>query len=117
MRGSKKIKQGVDSGLYFTASLKDISVSDAKDAGIEIDPEKLSDNKKYIKGARLSLYKRGTRLFCCSKGIRRPNKETMTKAQADLRVSGMKKTNEYSKPIFNSEGQQINEVSIIKYKA
>lgn len=112
----ERIKRGIDSGLYFTASLNDMSVSDAKDAGIEIDPKKLSVDKKYVKGARLSLYKKGTRLYCCSKGISRPIKETMTKAQADLRVKGMTKVDEYSTNITDSEGRRINHLTITKYK-
>ncbi len=111
----KNMTQGVDSGLYFTTSLSDMTVSEAEKEGFIIDPQKLSKDKKYVKGARLSLYPKGVRIFNCSKGITRPKKETMTKAQADLLVRDKRQVTQYSKILTNDEGLFINEISVTKY--
>lgn len=118
-KGFVKVKNmtgGVDFGLYFTASLRDMPLDEAKQAGIKIDPQQVS-NKKYVKGARLELYPSGVHIFNCSKGIARPKKETMTKAQADLLVKDMRKIGGYSQPITNSEGRCINKISVKNYIA
>lgn len=112
----KSMTGGTNFGLYFTASLRDMPLDEAKRAGIKIDPQKLS-NKKYVKGARLELYPSGIHIFDRSNGTARPKKETMTKAQADLLVKDMKKIGGYSQPITDSEGRCINKISVKNYIA
>lgn len=113
----KGMSGGVNFGKYFIVGLRDMSVSEADIAGINTDGKKLSENKQYIKGARLELYPSGIHIFNCSKGIARPKKETMTKAQADLLVKDMREIKGYSKQITDSEGRCINKISVKNYIA
>lgn len=114
----KSISSGVNLGEYFAMSLRDTSVAEADKAGIKADGKKLSKNKQYIKGARLELYPSGIRIYNCgSKGIARPKKETMSKAQADPLVKDMRKIGSYSQPITNSEGRCIKKISVKNYIA
>lgn len=112
----KNMTDGTDFGLYFTASVRDMPLDEAKQAGIDIDPQKLSDNKKYVKGARLELYPSGTRLFDSSNGAAKPVSQKMTGAQSKESVKGMKKVSQYSTSLRDSEGRCFNRLSITKYK-
>lgn len=111
----KKIKGGTDLGLYFTVSLSDMPLKEARETGIEVDNSKISANKKYVKGARLELYPTDKHFYDRSNGLELPKKETMTKEQADLLVKNMRKTGGYSKVITDSEGRVINKISVEEY--
>ena len=113
---AKKMTGGVDFGLYFTASLSDIPLDEAKKAGIEVDNSKISANKKYVKGARLELYPSNMRIFDRSNGVELPKKETMTKAQADKCVKDMRKVSQYTTFPKDSAGHIVNMITIEKYK-
>lgn len=112
----QSLENNINNGLYFTMPLEDMKVSDAEKLGITVDSSKLSDNKKYVKGARLSLYKTGVHIFDCSKGIIKPKKEVMTKAQADILVKNKTQISQYSKIIKDENGQVINVFSNIQYR-
>ena len=83
--GFTKIKsvQDVDNiGAYFSAYLSDMPLDDLKNvSGIPLNKivEKniIEDNgkkigKKFVKGARLSLYPAGMNIYRCSRGIKKP---------------------------------------------
>ena len=112
----KSLKNNINNGLYFTMSLRDMKVSDAEEFGIEVDSSKLSKNKKYVKGARLSLYKSVVHIFDCSEGIYSPEKKTMTKSEAYDFVKDKTQVDQYSKIIKDENGQVINVVSNIQYR-
>lgn len=112
----KNLKDGFDNGLYFMAHIGDMELSEAEAAGITVDSNKLSADKKYIKGARLSLYPRGVRIFDCSQGIARPIKQSMTKAQADLLVQDKSEVSQYNAVLTDDDGHYVNEISVTKYR-
>ena len=118
-KGYVKVKgmtEGVDFGLYFTASLRDLTKSEAEKAGIVTADRKVSADKKYIKGARLELYPRNMRIFEHSQNINKPKKETMTKSQANQRVKDMKKVSQYTTFPKDVAGRYLNNITITKYK-
>lgn len=112
----KNMTSGVDFGLYFTASLRDMPLDEAEKAGIEIDPQKLSKDKKYVKGARLELYPSGIHIFDSSNGADKPVSQKMTYAQSKEEVTGMEEVSQYSTSLLNSEGRCFNRLSITRYK-
>ena len=112
----KNMKGGIDFGLYFTASLRNMPLDEAKNAGIEIDPQKLSKDKKYVKGARLVLYPSNVRFYDHSNGADKPVSQKMTYAQSKEDVKGMEEVSQYSTSFLNSEGRCFNRLSITKYK-
>lgn len=112
----KNLKDGFDNGLYFTAHISDVELSKAEAAGVTVDSNKITADKKYIKGARLSLYPRGVRIFDCSQGIARPIKRSMTKAQADLLVQDKEEVSRYSAVLTDDDGHYINDISVAKYR-
>ena len=65
---TKRIKSSDKIGNYVIAYVSNLEVSKSD-----------SDEKKYIKGARLYLYPKGIRIFRCSRGIVKPYEETNTK--------------------------------------
>lgn len=108
----KKLKNVDNVGAYLTAYLGDIDcdeLSNAKSLGNliqkshdyyggnligtgikEIEVEDDDGNlvsKKYIKGARLSLYPAKFNIYRCSRGIKRPTSEMMSQETAEEKVS------------------------------
>lgn len=100
---------------YFTPYSYNMSLEEAESADITIDPKKITKDKKHIKGARLEMYPRGTRIFDCSNGVQRPTKVTMTKAQANTLLANKKKVSEYSTVLTDDDGEYINEIFITNY--
>ena len=85
--------QGVDNiGAYLTAYLADIPLDESNGLAYngkhEIVEKEVTDDdgkktkKKFIKGGRLHMYPPGMKLYRKSKGIRKPDIQTMTYAQA-----------------------------------
>ena len=112
----RKLTSGVNLGLYFAASLRDMTKSEAEIAGIDTAGRKTSSDKKYIKGARLELYPRDIDIFTHSQDINKPQKETMTKSQADQLVKDMIKVDEFDTDITDGEGRRINHLTITRYE-
>jgi len=100
----KALKDNDNPGVYFTAYLTDMELSD----GV---PEEALDgkhgiknvnSKRFIKGARLHLYPAGFHLYRCSKGIKPPTVERVTEAEAMEKVGAatptFERTIELSEP-------------------
>ena len=101
-QGFVKVKRldDVDNvGAYLTAYLGDMEVDEAKELGVDCNGlpvkecEVTQDNgktakKRYIKGARLSMYPPGINLYRSSRGISYPVISYTTNAAAEKKVSG-----------------------------
>ena len=72
-------------GAYLTAYLTDLSI-DEIDHNIAGTVKEIN-GKKYIKGARLSLYPSGANLYRCSRGIKKPIRQIMSYRKAKTYVS------------------------------
>ncbi len=67
-------------GLYLTAYLTDVSLDEAIETDIPVHDNSKStvkNGKKYIKGARLSMYPANCRLYRTSRGIKKPEVKWM----------------------------------------
>ena len=84
-------------GAYLTAYLGDVELDDYREqnpnaavgeykAIQQIDESGNITTKRYVKGARLSMYPPGFHLFRCSKGIQRPQKQYMSYRVAKAKV-------------------------------
>ena len=84
-------------GAYLTVYLSDISLDEAVETDIPVcdnAKSKIRNDKKYIKGARLSLYPANCRLYRTSRGIKKPECEWMPPAKAFEKVRHGKLTYE-----------------------
>lgn len=94
---TKRLKDIDDIGAYLTSYLTDMPVEDIEKLplseisqmrGIEIEKEDMEGNlKRYVKGARLSLYPAKTQLFRKSKGIHYPQTDLLTYEKAKKKYS------------------------------
>ena len=105
-------------GLYLTAYLCDIDISEANIKDIK-DGKRIKtiassdggETKKIIKGGRIKYYPRGFRFYRCSRGIKRPTLFSCSYATAQKMVESHNLT--YEKTIkISSEGYR----NIINYK-
>ena len=119
-----KSLKGVDNpGLYLTAYLGDMEVTEAISAGTfnagrlaeaETEDEQGQKQKKaMIKGARLHLYPPGCNLYRCSRGVKRPEVQYMTEGEAQKVVEGAPMTYEKTIAVTDSAGETVN---IINYR-
>lgn len=103
-------------GLYLTAYLGDMELSEAVNAG-QFKAGQLAEtkdkSKAVIKGARLKLYPPGFNLYRCSRGVKRPEVCQMTEQEAQAEVSGMPLTYEKTISITDEGGTLRN---IINYR-
>lgn len=103
-------------GLYLTAYLGDMELTEAISAG-QLKTGRLVENKDrskaVIKGARLKLYPSGFNLFRCSRGIRRPEVWQTTEGEAQTEISGMALTYEKTISVTDESGTVRN---IINYR-
>lgn len=126
--GFTKIKKldNVDNvGLYLTAYLCDLEVTDALGnapvAGRNIKGVELLDengerfSKAVVKGSRLYLYPRGFRIYRKSKGIVDPEIESCTYAEALEKVGHAKLTFERTIQIIDEQGRVANTISYRHY--
>lgn len=84
-------------GLYLTAYLTDVSLDEAVETDIPVRDNaksKIKNGKKYIKGARLSLYPANCRLYRTSRGIKKPECEWIPPDKAFEKVRHGKLTYE-----------------------
>lgn len=82
-------------GAYLSAYMADVEIEEAKDehlAGQIIERVVDGKPKKYIKGARLSMYPAGMHIFRYSKGIKLPVVSIMPYSKARDIISGKKLT-------------------------
>ena len=100
----KKLDNVDNVGVYLTAYLGDMSLTDCKKNGIKYKKADLKDieidgkSKKYVKGARLSMYPPKFHIFRYSKGIKKPTVYECTYQQALNDLNGYNKT--FEKTIF-----------------
>ena len=76
--------------------------------------DKLSD-KAIIKGARLSLYPTGFRIYRCSKGIKHPLKYKTTEEEIQKKLENDFLTFEQTIQIKNDYGNLINRINYRHY--
>ena len=103
-------------GLYLTAYLGDMELSEAVSAG-QFKAGRLVETKDkskvVVKASRLSLYGPGMNIFRYSRGVRKPEVCQMTEQEAQTEVSGMSLTYEKTISITDEGGTLRN---IINYR-
>lgn len=103
-------------GLYLTAYLGDVELSESVSAGqfkVGRLAETKDKSKAVIKGARLKLYPPGFNLYRCSRGVKRPEVWQTTEQEAQAEVRGMSMTYERTISITDEGGMVRN---IINYR-
>lgn len=104
---SINILKDVDNvGVYLTAYLSNLDVSDMVND---------KSNKAIIKGARLSMYPTGFRIYRCSKGIMHPVKYKTTEEQIQSQLKNDILTFERTIQIKNESGGIINRINYRHY--
>lgn len=103
-------------GLYLTAYLGDMELTEAAKAGT-FQATRLTESKDkskaVIKGARLSLYPPGMNLYRFSRGVKRPEIWQTTEREAQAEISGMPLTYEKTISVTDKGGELRN---IINYR-
>lgn len=120
-----KSLKGVDNpGLYLTAYLGDMELTEAVMSGttrgrlgeVEAEDEQGRKVKKaVIKGARLHLYPPGFNLYRCSRGVKRPEVLHMTEGEAQEIIGTAPLTYEKTIAVTDSEGQTVNIINYRQY--
>lgn len=113
---TKSLKGITNPGLYLTAYLGDMEVTEALQAGTLRDgklAETADKSKAVIKGARLKLYPPGFNLYRCSREIKHPGIWQVSEEQAQAEVSGIELTYEKTVAITDEGGTLRN---IINYR-
>lgn len=120
-----KSLKGIDNpGLYLTAYLGDMELSEAFSTGkthgriMEVDSSDEHGNcrrKAVIKGARLYLYPPGFNLFRCSRGVKRPQVYQTTEAAAMEIVGAAPLTYEKTISITDGAGEVRNIINYRQY--
>jgi hypothetical protein len=109
-------------GCYLTAYLSDMELSDAMQKGSvkgDLKATTVTDEhggkskKAIVKGARLSLYPTGFRLFRTSRRIKRPEVIECTEAEAMKEIGDAPLTFERTIKVMDDNGQGFN---IINYR-
>lgn len=114
-----KSLKGVDNpGLYLTAYLGDMELTEAVNAG-QFKAGRLGESKDkskaVIKGARLHLYPSGINLYRCSRGVKRPEVLHMTEGEAQEIIGTASLTYEKTIAVRDSEGQTVNIINYRQY--
>lgn len=113
---SQALKGIGNPGLYLTAYLGNMEVTEAVNAGT-FQASQLAKSrdksKAVIKGARLNLYPPGFNLYRCSRGVKRPEILQTTEQEAQAEVSRMALTYEKTISITDEGGTLRN---IINYR-
>ncbi len=109
---------GIDNpGLYLTAYLGDMELTEALDAQCTGPLKKASGQsgprKAVIKGARLSLYPSGFNLYRHSQGVAVPKISQMTEEQAQAIIGDAPLTYEKTVALMDEDGKTVN---IIHYR-
>lgn len=126
-QGNTKTKslKGLDNpGLYLTAYLGDMELSEVLMTpglqGKQIVEKMVVDQgskkkKAIIKGARLSMYPPGFRLFRCSRGVKRPKIMHMTEAKAQAMIKDSPLVFEKTIEVKNNSGEILNTINYRQY--
>lgn len=114
-------------GAYFSAYLGDMPLEDV--AKLPADEQKKAcsatsvlekeftdeqgrtKKKKFVKGGRLYLYPPGMNIVRTTKGIKQPEVEIMTLAEAKEKVSSAKLTYSCAYEVLGDDGQVVNRIS------
>lgn len=115
---------GVDNvGLYLTAYLTDMELSEAIENGaVDITTDRIiiknddgdgKRSKAIVKGERMKLYPAGFRIYRASGGIKQPTYEDCTEEEAMQRIGSAKLVYEKTIKIINDEQDFVN---IINYR-
>ena len=120
-----KSLQGIDNpGLYLTAYLGDMELTEAISAGATrgriteadtIDGQGKHQKKAIIKGARLRLYPPGFNLYRASRGVKRPEVWQTTEAEAQKAIGGAPLTYEKTIAITDEAGEVKNIINYRQY--
>lgn len=120
-----KSLKGIDNpGLYLTAYLGDMELTEAISTGkthgriTEVDSTDEQGNRKrkaVIKGARLHLYPPGFNLYRCSRGVKRPQVYQTTEAEAMEIVGTAPLTYEKTISITDGSGEVRNIINYRQY--
>ena len=131
---STKALHGCDNiGAYFSAYLGDMPLEDV----LKLSPEEMqkactgtsvlekefedeqgrTKTKKFVKGGRLYLYPPGMNIIRTTKGIKQPEVEIMTLAEAKEKVSRAKLTYSCAYEIVGDDGQVVNRISKSYYNS
>lgn len=120
-----KSLQGIDNpGLYLTAYLGDMELTEAMSVGITrgriaesdtIDEQGKRQKKAIIKGARLRLYPPGFNLYRTSRGIKRPEVWQTTEGEAQGMIHGAPLTYEKTIAITDEAGTIKNIINYRQY--
>lgn len=120
-----KSLKGVDNpGLYLTAYLGDMELTEAVMSGttrgrlgeVEAEDEQGRRVKKaIIKGARLYLYPSGFNLVRCSRGVKRPEVLHMTEGEAQQIIGAAPLTYEKTIAVVDEAGETRNIINYRQY--
>lgn len=121
---TKSLKEIDNPGLYLTAYLGDMELTEAISTGktygriTEVDSTDEQGNRKrkaVIKGARLHLYPPGFNLYRCSRGVKRPQVYQTTEAEAMEIVGEAPLTYEKTISITDGSGEVRNIINYRQY--
>lgn len=120
-------------GAYFSAYLGDMPLEDVERlpegekekalSGSTIldkefrDEQDRTKKKKFVKGGRLYLYPPGMNIIRTSRGIKQPEVEIMTLAEAKEKVSSAKLTYSSAYEIIGEDGQIVNRITKSYYNS
>jgi len=109
-------------GLYLTAYLADMELSEAITAGTLhngrlTDVESKSGRKAIIKGARLRLYPANMRIYRTSRGIKQPTVEECTEAEAQAAIGDAPLVYEKTISITDETGAVMNIINWRQYNS
>lgn len=117
--------QGIDNpGLYLTAYLGDMELTEAMSAGATrgriaeadtTDEQGKRQKKAIIKGARLRLYPPGFNLYRTSRGVKRPEIWQTTEAEAQEIIHGAPLTYEKTIAVTDEAGDIKNIINYRQY--
>ena len=120
-----KSLKGIDNpGLYLTAYLGDMELSEAMRTGVTkgriaaadtTDEQGKHQKKAIIKGARLRLYPPGFNLYRTSRGVTRPEIWQTTEAEAQKIVQGAPLTYEKTIAVTDETGDVKNTINYRQY--
>jgi len=121
---TKSLKSVDNPGLYLTAYLGDMELTEAVMSGTTrgrlgeveaVDEQGRKVKKAVIKGARLHLYPSGFNLYRCSRGVKRPQVLYMTEGEAQQIIGTAPLTYEKTIAVTDSEGQTLNVINYRQY--
>jgi hypothetical protein len=127
---STKALDDVDNiGAYFSAYLADMpleeyqALPDSQRVSLDLtvkeftNADDLTKSKKFVKGGRLGLYPAGMNIVRKTKGIKLPEVERMTYAEAQKKVSSAKLTFSRSFEIVTDDGDVCNTMTKSYYNS